>query len=153
MVKPTVHRFDIIHKIADIAGTRDGNDIIALVEQPRQRQPGKGDVSGTGDRFQPTDQTHVPVAARFGGSGKQAPEILIILNGFSRQLSGAQSPAKGAVGNKTDAVLAQHRQQSGFYIPGKQGVFGLDAGDRVSGVRLQYGSDGITALKSILQKT
>ena len=128
----------VLFHVLDLLRARDGNDILPLRQQPRQRQlPGRAPFR----LRQRPDLVHelqvfgeiLLREARKPQSGVTGLEIVAGL-----VLTGEESPAERAVGDDGNVELATGFEQSNlriFNVGGKGAVFDLQRSDRVDFVR------------------
>ena len=118
----------------DPLGAGDRGDVVALREQPGQRDLRRCGARLGGDGLDLVDDAQVALEVLAGEARVGlAPVVVGELLGRA-DLAGEEAVAERRVGNEADAQLAQQRQQLGLRIAGPQGVLRLQRGDRVHGV-------------------
>ena len=119
----------------DAAGAGDGGDVVALGQQPGQRDLGGGGADLGADRPRPRRR-----GRRLRAKVSPTKRGLVLRQSSSGMSSGVRScageeavPERG-VGHEADAELAQQREELVLGVAGPQRVLGLQRGDRVHGV-------------------
>ena len=118
----------------DATGAGDRGDVIALGEQPGQRDLRRCGAGLGGDGLDLVDDGQVALEVLAGEAGVGLAPVVVgdVVGGTD--LAGEETVAKRGVGDEADAQPAQQRQQFGLGVAGPQRVLGLQRGDRVDGV-------------------
>lgn len=123
------------------AGARDRNDLLALGEQPGQRELGDGDAPGRGQLAKSLHGFDVllevaGLPARIGLAEVGGVVLCCGLRG-----TGDEAAAEGRIGDEADAELLKDREEL-LDVALEERVLGLQDRDRLDGVRL---ADGLRA--------
>ena len=118
----------------DAPGAGDRGDVVALGQQPRQRDLRRGGTGLGCDRLHLVDDAQVALEVLAGEARVGLAPVVVgeVVDGAD--LAGEEAVAERGVGDESDAQLAQQRQQLGLGVAGPQRVLGLQRGDPVDRV-------------------
>jgi hypothetical protein len=128
-------RADVVLEVHDARGSRDRDDVVALMEQPREGELRGGASLPRCDVLDVADEVEVllevlPLKARLTTAEVVGREVL-----EAGEAAGEKSAAERAVGDEADAELAAGREDLVLDVAHPERVLGLQRGDRVDGLR------------------
>src|SRR5215213_1509646 len=117
----------VLFEVLAALGTRDGDDVVTLGEQPCEGELPRGDALAVGDLAHPVRQLQVfreVLLRKAGESGAAGVVLGHVLD--APPTSGEEASSERAVGDETNAELSDGRQDFILHIAGKERIFRLE---------------------------
>lgn len=132
-----IQRAPVILQVLNLPGARDREDILALLQQPRERQLRQAAALPLGEGAEARHDGGVAVAVRALELRQHARPDVRVFEGRRRALAaevrGQEAAAQGRGHDDGDAEFAARGEEvravGAFDAPVEDGVFGLDGGD------------------------
>ena len=120
---------EVVFEVLEALGAGDGDDVVALGEDPCEGELGRGAAEFGGDGFYGFGEVEVAGEVFALEAGVVLAPVVFGDVGGGLKASGEESAAEGRVGDEADAELAAGGEDFVFWIAGPEGVFGLEGRD------------------------
>jgi hypothetical protein len=118
-------------QVRSALGARNRNDIVALGEEPGQRELGRRAALRSRHLIQRRDQRKVPAKVVALEAGKRAAHIVLVEPIEAGDAAREEAASKRTEGHETDAEFAAGLKSAEFRIARPQRVFTLQRGNRM----------------------
>src|ERR1019366_5893577 len=109
----------------------NGDDVLALVEHPRECELRRGDVVPTRDLLEVAHELHVAFEVLVLPAGNATPPVIRGDAVEALERAGEQATTERAISDKTDPELPCRREDCRFRLAAEQRVLGLQRSDRM----------------------